>query len=170
MIYHPRDPSDRIDQGDMINGCPILTIGRFDRQDPANPAAGCTLSRVVVLTQACDLAQGKASRAVVAVCYPAQQVIDDGALKPSEVKGPVRAARVYGWYFLPAHAAYGIPELLVDLRQIHTVEVGVLVELCRDGNRNAGLATPYREHLAKNFAATYSRIGLPEPYQTEQPA
>jgi len=25
----------------------------------------------------------------------------------------------------------------------------------------------YREHLAKHFADTFSRIGLPEPYETE---
>jgi hypothetical protein len=31
-----------------------------------------------------------------------------------------------------------------------------------------GLIQPlYREHLAKHFADTYSRIGLPEPYETE---
>ena len=170
MIYCPRDQSDPIDQGDIILGCPVLTIDGFNVADAANPVVGCTVSRVVVLTQTCDLAQGKASRVVVAVCYTAQQVVDEGALKASEVKGPVRAARVFGWYFLPAHPDFSIPELVVDLRQIHTVAIDVLADLCNHGQRVAGLATPYREHLAKHFADTYSRIGLPEPYPTEQPA
>ncbi len=29
------------------------------------------------------------------------------------------------------------------------------------------LQSPYREHLAKHFADTFSRIGLPEPYESE---
>lgn len=167
MIYCAREPSEPIDQGDIIQRCPILTIDGFNVLDPANPIADCSLSRVVVLTQTCDLVQGKASRAVVAVCYRAQQVIDEGGLKASEVKEPVRSARVFGWYFLPAHAGFSIPELLIDLRQIHTVGLDVLAALCEEGHHDAGINAPYREHLAKHFADTYSRIGLPEPYATE---
>jgi len=42
----------------------------------------------------------------------------------------------------------------------------LLRELCRAGKRRARLQTPYREHLAKHFADTFSRIGLPRPYET----
>ena len=31
-------------------------------------------------------------------------------------------------------------------------------------NDDARLLSPYREHLAKHFADTFSRIGLPVPY------
>jgi hypothetical protein len=42
-----------------------------------------------------------------------------------------------------------------------------------EGLRDAGehvcrLMTPYREHLAQHFSVTYSRIGLPEPYETAE--
>jgi len=33
--------------------------------------------------------------------------------------------------------------------------------------RRARVQPLYREHLAKHFADTYSRIGLPEPYPTD---
>jgi hypothetical protein len=33
-------------------------------------------------------------------------------------------------------------------------------------HRLARIQTPYREHLAKHFADTFSRIGLPQPYET----
>jgi hypothetical protein len=74
---------------------------------------------------------------------------------------------VYGWYFLPAHEALGLPELIVDLRQLHTTRHDLLTALSGSGKRRARLRSPYREHLAKHFADTYSRIGLPEPYETE---
>ena len=82
-------------------------------------------------------------------------------------RGPIRAGRVFGWYFLPAIGGYRLPEMIVDLRQLHTVRLDILNELCRRGHRRARLLSPYREHLAKHFADTYSRIGLPEPYDTQ---
>ena len=38
----------------------------------------------------------------------------------------------------------------------------------KQGSRICRVATPYREHLAQHFATTYSRIGLPLPYQTDR--
>jgi hypothetical protein len=36
------------------------------------------------------------------------------------------------------------------------------------GYRSATIKTPYREHLAQHFAVTFSRIALPEPYDTQE--
>jgi hypothetical protein len=80
---------------------------------------------------------------------------------------PLRAGRVFGWYFLPAHVALGMPESIVDLRQLHTVRRDVLTALVHQGQRRARIQPLYGEHLAKHFADTFSRIGLPEPYPTE---
>lgn len=56
--------------------------------------------------------------------------------------------------------------MIVDLRRLHTVRLDLLSALCRAGKRRARLLSPYREHLAKHFADTFSRIGLPRPYET----
>jgi len=45
---------------------------------------------------------------------------------------------------------------------------GLLEELAAEGKRVGALTTPYREHMAQHFAVTFSRIGLPEPYETER--
>jgi hypothetical protein len=74
---------------------------------------------------------------------------------------------VFGWYFLPqAPAPVNLPESIVDLHDMHTVSRRVLEQLIAEGNRRARFVTPYREHLAQHFAVTYSRIGLPEPFET----
>jgi hypothetical protein len=57
--------------------------------------------------------------------------------------------------------------MIVDLRQLHTIRLELLMALAQRGQRRARLLSPYREHLAKHFADTFSRIGLPEPYETE---
>jgi hypothetical protein len=56
---------------------------------------------------------------------------------------------------------------LIDYQQLHTVRLELLTTLSRQGKCPARLLPPYREHLAKHFADTYGRIGLPEPYETE---
>jgi hypothetical protein len=43
----------------------------------------------------------------------------------------------------------------------------VLELLCATDRRIARILPLYREHLARHFADTFSRIGLPEPYETE---
>jgi len=167
MIYQ-RPPTDSpVDQGDIIDGCPVLRVTRFDVQQPDSPDIECASSRVVVLSQTCDLAHQKATLAVVAVALEAEQLVATGLLKAADLRGPVRAGRVFGWYFLPRHVTLGLPELIVDLRQLHTLPIDVLAALCREGNRLARVEPLYRVHLSKHFADTYSRIGLPEPHETE---
>ncbi len=166
MIYHTPTPGEPIDQGDLIDACPVVRLVSFQSDRPETVEYELDLQRVIVLTQTCDLAQGKADRAVVASVFEAQQLIDRQILKPADVRGPLRAGRIWGWYFLPADANLGLGEMIIDLRRLHTVRLDLLCDLCRAGKRRGRVQPLYREHLAKHFADTYSRIGLPRPYET----
>lgn len=166
MIFlHPMS-KEPLDQGDLIDGCPILYVKAFQPGQSAPVEVAYNFRRVIVVTQTCDLAQQKTTMVNVAEVFDAQYLIDQRIFKPVDVKGPLRAGRVWGWYFLPAQADLGLGEMIVDFRQLHTVRLDALMELCRSGQRLARLPTPYREHLAKHFADTFSRIGLPRPYET----
>lgn len=167
MIYDVPAPDDSLDQGDIIDGCPILQITKFDRANPTSPQVTCTTHRIVILTQTCDLANQKTQRITAAIVHDAQRLVDQNIVKAADVRGPIRAGRVFGWYFLPRSSEARLPESIVDLRQLHTVSREVIESLCQAGRRRARIRTPYREHLAKHFADTFSRIGLPEPYDTE---
>jgi hypothetical protein len=166
MIYDNPAPQDPVDQGDLIEQCPVLTIQAYDVRQPAEVAVKTTPQRVIVLTQTCDLANEKATAVNVAEVFDAQFLIDAKLFKPADVKGPLRAGRVWGWYFLPADAAVGLGEMILDLRRLHTVRLDLLRDLCRIGKRRARVQPLYREHLPKQFADTFSRIGLPRPYET----
>ena len=161
MIWSVNEDGASLSQGDVFDDCPILLwmaagAGRelIERQ-----------VRVIVLTQACDLAQAKAARVTVAVIHDAQEMVSQGHLKSALIRDQIRNHRVYGWYFLPTGP--GLPESLVDLRDLHTVPRELLDELIAGGKRVARLLTPYREHLAQHFATTYARIALPEPFETQ---
>jgi hypothetical protein len=87
-------------------------------------------------------------------------------MKPDQINGPLRSGRIWGLYFLPADTALGLPEMIVDFRRLQTVKLDLLRSLCQAGRRRGRIQPLYREHLAKHFADTYSRIGLPKPYET----
>jgi hypothetical protein len=167
VIYHAPGSDNPLDQADIVAMCPILLLKEFDLEGVKPPQITVSPCRVLVLTQACDLANWKASQVTVAVVHDAQSLVEQSLIKPADVRGPIRAGRVFGWYFLPASTGCGLPEMIVDLRQIHTVRLDLLTALCQRGLRRARLLSPYREHLAKHFADTFSRIGLPAPYETE---
>jgi len=166
MIYHGPSPQEALTQGDILDGCPLLywEIPSQAEAEP-EPRSVTTRARVVVLTQACDLAQAKATRVLVAIVHNAGELVRRRILKDNLIRDQIRSHRVYGWYFLPNGP--GIDESIVDLRHLHTTPRILLDRLIADGKRVTNICTPYREHLAQHFATTYSRIGLPKPYHTE---
>jgi hypothetical protein len=167
VIYASPSVQDPVDQGDIIDSCPILQIASFDPSAPSSPKVSCSMHRVIVLTQTCDLASRKTQRATVAIAHDAQFLVDQKLIKSADVRGPIRAGRVFGWYYLPSAPELGLVELIVDFRQLFTVPLDVLQVLCMSGQRKVRIEALYRAHLAKHFADTYRRIGLPEPYTTE---
>jgi hypothetical protein len=166
MIYGRPSPEQSLTQGDIIDGCPIFGLDAM--QEPVDLDAEPTRwrVRVLVLTQACDLANAKTTRAVVAVVHAAHDLVNQGILAGSFIRDRVRRHLVFGWYFLPEFPDAGLAESIVDLRNLHTVPRFVLEALAKRGKRLGRLETPYREHLAQHLANTYARIGLPEPYET----
>ena len=167
MIYRIPPIEDDIDQGDIIDECPTIIPPTFDVNDIRSAKIDAVPSRVVVLTQTCDLANRKVAGVLCAVIFEAQALIDKQIVNKAEVRGPIRAGRVFGWYYLPKSFDLKLPEMIVDFRQLHTVRLDVLTALCRLGKRRARVEPLYREHLARHFGDTYRRIGLPEPYETD---
>ena len=166
MIYVTPAPEHPLDQGDLVERCPIVDITScVPDQMPPLPVE-FEFHRVVVLTQTCDLANSKATGVTVAEVSDAQSWVDRQLLKPADIKGSLRSGRIWGLYFLPADVALGLPEMIVDFRRLHTVRLDLLKGLCQSGKRRGRVAPLYREHLAKHFADTFSRIGLPKPYET----
>ncbi len=154
-------------QGDILDACPLIFWADHIREVTDGDAPRTVQARVIILTQACDLANEKTVRAIVAVVHDAADLVQSGRIKEKFIRDNVRRGQVYGWYFLPAHESCpGFPESLVDLRDLHTVPRTLLEGLKDHDKLVCRLITPYREHLAQHFSVTYSPIGLPEPYET----
>jgi hypothetical protein len=156
-----------LSQGDILDDCPILVWKPEPPLDFDVPPE-IRIIRVVVLTQACDLAQDKTTRVVVAPVHDAAELVARNILKAGAIRDQVRRGQVFGWYFLPAASApVTLAESIVDLRELHTIERRTLEYLVGAGKRIGRIRTPWREHLAQHFGTTYMRIALPEPYATQ---
>ena len=160
MIYQTVPADQMLTQGDILDGCVV-----FRSTEVGEPERFSI--RVVILTQACDIAQAKADQVVVASVYPAIQLVEQGDLKAPAIRDQVRRGQIFGWYFLPAaEQPIPLPESIVNFRDLHTVPRSLLEKLAAAGNRVCRLLSPFREHLAQHFAVTYMRIALPMPYET----
>lgn len=168
MMYQRPRSEEPLSQGDILDDCALLLWEIRSSDTGAEPEPATIGARVVVLTQACDLAQEKATRVLVAVVHGAPHLVERGIVTARIVRDQIRTHRVYGWYFLPRGPA--MEESIVDLRNLHTIPRIMLEQLIRAGKRVCRIASPYREHLAQHFSTTYSRIGLPEPYESQPEA
>ena len=114
MIFEAPLPDASVDQGDIIDGCPLHHLESFDRAsllaERELDSVVSTYSRVLVLTQTCDLAQKKSSAVLIAVVRDAAEMVRQGILKAVDVQGPIRGGRVFGWYYLPSFEPSGLPE------------------------------------------------------------
>jgi hypothetical protein len=142
-MYDKVGPEAILSQGDLIDDCPLITIRTWppDR-GPDIPSETWTI-RVVVLTQACDLAQQKTTRVVVAPVHEAAELVARNILKAGAIRDQVRRGQVFGWYFLPAAPApIQLAESIVDLRELHTIERSTLEYLVGSGKRVCSIRTP----------------------------
>jgi len=164
-MYSLASSGDLLTQGDILAACPINEWDLSDDISNRSWSISQAYHRVLVLTQACDLMNSKAQRVQIAVVHDVEKMVELGVLSRATIRDHVRLHRVFGMYFLPQWEGH-LPESIVDLRDLHTVPLRMLQELADKVDR-VRVMTPYREHLAQHFAVTYSRIALPEPYQTK---
>jgi hypothetical protein len=116
-----------LSQGDILDDCPLVFWADQTRQVAEGDEPESQRARVIILTQACDLANDKAARVVVAKVHVAADLVRTGRVKEKVIRDNVRRGQVYGWYFLPADLTRpGFPESLVDLRDLHTVPIALL--------------------------------------------
>jgi hypothetical protein len=131
-----------LSQGDILDDCPLVFWKEQTREVTEGDKPRSLESRVIILTQACDLVNAKATRVVVAAVHEAVDLVQEGRIKENVVRDNVRKGQVYGWYFLPADLTRpGFPESVVDLRDLHTVPLALLEGLQARGKHVGRLNT-----------------------------
>jgi hypothetical protein len=122
MIYATPASDEPLSQGDVLDSCPIFGLETPTGAVDLDFAPARWRERIIILTQACDLAQTKTTKVLVAILHAAQLLVDRGVLKAPTIRDQVWRGMVYGWYFLPAAPRpIAMPESIIDLHDLHTV-------------------------------------------------
>ncbi|HEY9785703.1 MAG TPA: hypothetical protein V6D17_09900 [Candidatus Obscuribacterales bacterium] len=171
----------KITQGDLVFDCPVLewtgTVNKKSAtQDGLKALSEAILADVVVMTQACDLAQGKVDNVIVCPHHSLTQFKADWekAMKDKNENPTAKAWKRYCddicdgyvWHLSMLNCKEDgelrLERRVVDFHTVYSLPVGFLQSFVQSkNNKRLTLLPPYREHLSQAFARFFMRVGLP---------
>ena len=154
-------PSGReITQGDILFDCPIPVPVSVATATAADQGSQMEVEikkyDVVVMTQACDIEQGKVDDIILCPLSKLDDIAPASNIKPRE---ELRKGNVVGRHLL--NEARDFEFHVVEFRQVFSLPKEFLLEFAGKASRRVRLLPPYREHLAQAFARFFMRVGLP---------
>jgi|SRR5579862_2982441 len=152
-------------QGDYLEDCPMPIL-----PDEFDPIAGVDIEftiekhNIIILSQSCDLANGKVKSVVVCPVYTLQEIKDAIPTQYSKSAAwePVRRGQVEGWHMISGFSGShdNIASLIVDFKQVHSLPIGFLKKFAGNFEVRTRLVSPYVERLSQSFARFFMRVGL----------
>lgn len=180
--YDRVGPEAELTQGDIIEGCPILEWDHegveYDQEEGTlRNFVEARRTDVIVMTQACDLAQDKVDEVIVCSAFPLadyknawerhEEARGQNPTERSWRKHCNRINRGYIWNLAIIDSAtvedFTTPHRVVDFHNTYTLPRGFIESyVVERGQHRFRLLPPYREHLSQSFARFFMRVGLPE--------
>ncbi|GIP58680.1 hypothetical protein [Paenibacillus woosongensis] len=154
-------PESNLQQGDILFQCPVFfpnpEIDYAQLSNPAEVSFELKLKDVIVMTQSCDIQQGKPLMSVL-LCPIAglEQVAKDGQL------ANLVSDRINNMHLLNKHDSKegSIDYKIIDFSQVYTVPLGVLKNWkSAKTERIPRLLSPYTEHMSQRFGIKMMRVG-----------
>ena len=155
-----------LEQGDILSRCPTPIVGppTFPIDDGDSLSVEVVDLTLIVLTQSCDLENGKVSDVLLAEVVDWATVKATGAahLKATKFREALVQGNVPG-YSLLSKSEHVVPMdwALVDFHRMHVLSKAYLEEFTAQVGDRLRMHSPYREHLAQGFARYFMRVGLP---------
>jgi hypothetical protein len=155
---------DELRQGDVLENCAIAIVPNAFSQESNEDEVLIETRRLIVVTQSCDLANGKAP--YVALCPIHRLKEMEQADEKFTERGrweEVRRCRVEGLYMLPSLTPdeTNRNELVADFRMIVSLPMGYLKGHAISIGERPRLESPFVEHFSQSFARFFMRVGLP---------
>ena len=150
-------------QGDYLMNCPVPIYVEIPQKN-LSLEIQIGFSNLIVVTQSCDLENGK--NELVALC-PIYTLAEFEKENPKAAqKGfweQVRKAKIEGFHLL---SPFEKPEnnresLVVDFREIYSLPFEFLTKHADTLENRWRLKPPYLEHFSQAFARFFMRVGLP---------
>lgn len=191
--YDEVAPEEFLLQGDLIESCPVLVFDQIPNLGDnlsleqlllsLEESAGVQPVRAIVMTQACDLAEGHVRGVILCPLYH----IDDyrGLWVDLETRrgqgitprkwerhiNDIKDGKIWNLAMLDRRQGekegdLSIPHQVVDFHEVFSLPLDFLTAWVRGSGANRlRLRPPYREHLSQAFARFFMRVGLPQNIQ-----
>lgn len=165
--------SEELSQGDIIKNCPVPRLILDNTQDiKAKEKYEAHIFKMdgVIVTQACDIANGKAKNVILCSVTPLSKFknkLSNSGTKPKDVKSCVDTivrGQQYGLHILNEYDTEEYKEefLVVSFQDSFSVPIELLKQVAKGNEYRLRLNPPYREHLSQAYARFFMRVGLPE--------
>jgi hypothetical protein len=150
-------------QGDYLLDCPV-SVFEERPSDTGQQSFPVTEYDLIVMTQSCDLENGKVKFAALCPIFSLDEF--EQANSKFARKGEwenVRKGRVEGLYLLSSltNPANNRESLVVDFREIYSLPIDFLSKHAEKQGPRWRLKSPYLEHFSQAFARFFMRVGLP---------
>ncbi|HEY7054727.1 MAG TPA: hypothetical protein VH496_21700 [Mycobacterium sp.] len=155
-----------LEQGDLLQQFPILVALPIPDETPEGMTLDATMREydVVILTQSCDLVQGKVENVLVCPHFSVEELAPTVAeLNNKNGRQRVRQGAIAGLHVIPPCpiAGHERSARIVNFKQVSTMPFDLVSQYANRRKPRVRLLPPYREHLAQAFARFIMRVGLP---------
>jgi len=150
-------------QGDFIKECPII-IPSPEIHEGQYVDVDVVKYNTIVMSQSCDLAQGKIDLVLVCPVWPLYELVNEFSfLQGKKGKEELRKGNLPGYHLLNKceFNEFETDYLVVDFRHVYSIHFTALKQLAESYQKRIRLLPPYREHLSQAFARFFMRVGLP---------
>jgi len=155
---------DEIQQGDILERCPIFRPRTVDLDDPIQRAQFDWDERdLIVMSQSCDLVKGreKAKDVLLSTLWNRSEITQGHLASPKGLEDARRGSLPAFHLLAPCDEPSFQRELrVVEFHRLYSLPIDYLRQQAIRSLR-LRLMPPYREHLSQAFARYFMRVGLP---------
>lgn len=159
-----------VTQGDILSDCPLVVPNADDVLLQVVRGAEETLTteipvkkaNLIVMTQACDIAQNKVESIVLCPIWTLDDFSKDTqALQTDKGKESLRRGHFPPFHLLAEDADAKLTLQVVDFRELYSLPTELVEFIAEKAGDRPRLLSPYREQLSQSFARYFMRVGLP---------
>ncbi len=175
--YSELSSSSDLTQGDLLVQCPIpfpnasMYKAILENEATVEEPIDIKPGNLVILSQACDLANEKLDTVVLCAYWPLTEIMKTSEyFKSKNGKESLRQGKEPAYHLLNRYISseIAIDYSVVDFHRIYTLPKDYLKAFTITQPHRLRLLPPYREHLSQAFARYFMRVGLPVDIDREE--